>query len=94
MAKMQILIVSFILMFCLCGEGWAETHWMVSPEGFVVGYDDLISKPEFRATGKWRTLKEAQQEDWFKAGVTPVLNRPPVKCIPRLSDDWKQEKTR
>ena len=69
---------------------------MVSPEGFVVGYDDLITKPEFRATGKWKTLKEAQREDWFKTGVTPVFNWPPMKYLPNLSNyhDWRLEETR
>ncbi len=56
--KRLLLVCSVILL--LCGSAEAETSWMISPEGFVVGYDDLILKPEYPATGKWQTPSKVE----------------------------------
>jgi hypothetical protein len=47
----RIIPVIALLLFAVSAEA-RMTQW-ISPEGFAVGYDDLVAEPQYPATGKW-----------------------------------------
>ena len=87
----KLIVLAILLLFA--GQTWAETSWWLTPDGAIVGYDDLIPETYPNPEAKWIKIETMPfPPDPFKA-ISDCPWR--IKVAPEseaekwMNDGWK-----